>query len=751
MKYRLIFACLLIILFSACNLTKYVPENEYLLEKVSLKSDNKKLDKSELKSYLRQQPNAGMFGVLRLELGIYNVSGKDSTKWLNRILKRIGEEPVIYDPSLTSISTQQLQLALINKGYVHAKVENQVSKENKKARVEYIIQSNEPYRLNDYHVNLKDSLLNYIAKDTASSLIKENILFDVDQFDAERERISKAFRQKGYYNFNKEFIVYTADTAKSNLVNVEIKLHESLETDSVYNRIFTKYDVRNVIFYIIPNVSEQDSSYVERLDTLKFKDYILLTDNEKYLKPEALAQNTQILPNALYNDLAVDRTYSSLNSLNVVRYVNINFREVQDSLLDCYILISLAKEIALSAELEATYTDGYWGGAARLNLIHRNIFKGAESLSLQGRIAYEWQSDIWAKEFGGQVGLKFPKFMMPFVSYDFKKRIRANTEFTGLYNYQERPREFTSINIGTGMKYSWNDARFRHNFELFDLSYIYFKNISDEFRNEFLDPNRPIFNPYNYEDHFIMRIGYVGSYNTFNVSRPLKNYLSMRYSLETAGNLIHALSNIFNAPKGDDGSFRPLNIRYAQYVKAEYDVSYQQVMDENNRFVYHLGFGLAIPYGNADVIPYERRFFSGGANSVRGWSESKLGPGLYYNDTFGNRRDYNQTGDIKLNLNMEYRGKMFWLLEGALFLDAGNVWTIKEYETQPGGKFEFKNFLNEIAISYGAGLRFDFSFLIARLDMGVRLYNPALPRQQQWRVKLNKNDFAFHLAIGYPF
>lgn len=751
MKYRLIFACLLIILFSACNLTKYVPENEYLLEKVSLKSDNKKLDKSELKSYLRQQPNAGMFGVLRLELGIYNASGKDSTKWLNRILKRIGEEPVIYDPSLTSISTQQLQLALINKGYVHAKVENQVSKENKKARVEYIIQSNEPYRLNDYHVNLKDSLLNYIAKDTASSLIKENILFDVDQFDAERERISKAFRQKGYYNFNKEFIVYTADTAKSNLVDVEIKLHESLDTDSVYNRIFTKYDVRNVIFYIIPNVSEQDSSYVERFDTLKFKDYILLTDNEKYLKLEALAQNTQILPNALYNDLAVDRTYSSLNSLNVVRYVNINFREVQDSLLDCYILISLAKEIALSAELEATYTDGYWGGAARLNLIHRNIFKGAESLSLQGRIAYEWQSDIWAKEFGGQVGLKFPKFMMPFVSYDFKKRIRANTEFTGLYNYQERPREFTSINIGTGMKYSWNDARFRHNFELFDLSYIYFKNISDEFRNEFLDPNRPIFNPYNYEDHFIMRIGYVGSYNTFNVSRPLKNYLSMRYSLETAGNLIHALSNIFNAPKGDDGSFRPLNIRYAQYVKAEYDVSYQQVMDENNRFVYHLGFGLAIPYGNADVIPYERRFFSGGANSVRGWSESKLGPGLYYNDTFGNRRDYNQTGDIKLNLNMEYRGKMFWLLEGALFLDAGNVWTIKEYETQPGGKFEFKNFLNEIAISYGAGLRFDFSFLIARLDMGVRLYNPALPRQQQWRVKLNKNDFAFHLAIGYPF
>jgi hypothetical protein len=733
-------------------MTKYVPENEYLLDKVRIKTDDKSIDKPELKSYLRQRPNSGMFGIWRFELGIYNLSGNDSSKWINRMLRRVGEEPVLFDESLTAISTQQIQLALANKGYMHAKVENVVNKENKKASINYFITSNEPYRLKNYRVDLKDSLLTSIANDTTNSLIKGNMLFNVDVFNSERERIAKTFRQNGYYNFSKEFLIYRADTAlNTKQVNVDVNLHETLNVDSIYDKAFTRYNVRNVIFYILPNVPESELNAVERLDTLKYRDYILLSGEKQIIKLEALAQNTQIIPNTVYSDLAVDRTYSSLNGLNIIRYININFREVRDSLLDCYILVSPAKEIALSSELEATYTDGYWGGAGRLNLTHRNIFKGAETLSLQGRVAFEWQSDIWAKEIGGQAGLKFPKFMMPFVGYDIKKRIRANTEYTALYNYQERPREFTSINLGTGMKYSWNDTRFRHSFELFDLSYVYFKDISDEFRKEFLNPERPVFNPYNYENHFIMRIGYFGTYNTFNPNRPLKNYTTMRYSVETAGNLIHALSNIFDAPKSDDGSFRPLNIRYAQYVKAEYDVSYQQIMDANNRFVYHFGVGLAVPYGNADVIPYERRFFSGGANSVRGWSESKLGPGLYRNDAFGNRRDYNQTGDIKLNLNLEYRGKMFWLLEGALFLDAGNVWTIKEYETQPNGAFKLNSFLDQIAVSYGAGLRFDFSFFIARLDMGVKLYDPVLSRQDQWRVKLNRNDFAFHLAIGYPF
>jgi outer membrane protein assembly factor BamA len=231
----------------------------------------------------------------------------------------------------------------------------------------------------------------------------------------------------------------------------------------------------------------------------------------------------------------------------------------------------------------------------------------------------------------------------------------------------------------------------------------------------------------------------------------MKNYLTMRYNVETAGNMMYALNNLLGTVKNVDGSFRFFGIRYSQYIKTEFNITRHQIFDKSNRFVYHLGVGLGIPYGNADVIPYEKRFFSGGANSIRGWSESTLGPGKYQRID-DKRRDYNQVGDIKLDMSMEYRAKMFWVVEGAAFLDAGNIWTIKDYETQKGGTFKFDSFLNQIAIAYGLGLRFDFSFFIARVDFGVKLFDPVRSRREQWRVNPTlSDDLAVHLAIGYPF
>jgi len=261
-----------------------------------------------------------------------------------------------------------------------------------------------------------------------------------------------------------------------------------------------------------------------------------------------------------------------------------------------------------------------------------------------------------------------------------------------------------------------------------------------------------LFNPYNYQDHFIMRTGYIGTYTDFNANRPLKDYSSMRYNIEMAGNLLYALNHILGSPRSlTDSSYRFFGIRYAQYIKAEYNITHYQIFDMNNRFVYHLGMGLGVPYGNADVIPYEKRFFSGGANSVRGWSEGTLGPGSYQRIA-GRWRDYNQVGDIKLDMSMEYRSKLFWKLEGAAFLDGGNIWTIKNYDTQKGGTFEYDTYMKQIAIAYGLGFRFDFSFFIARVDFGVKLFDPSRSRLEQWRVNPTwSDDVALHLAIGYPF
>ena len=370
-------------------------------------------------------------------------------------------------------------------------------------------------------------------------------------------------------------------------------------------------------------------------------------------------------------------------------------------------------------------------------------------LSLQARMAIEKQETLWAQEWGGQAGLLFPNFLVPFVPDDVKRRIRAKTEITTAVNYMSRPQEYTMMNVGSGIKYLWNFMGFRHTLDLIDLSYVYFPNISDDFRIKYLDSG--IYNKYNYQNHLIMRIGYSGSRSYYNPSRPLRNYSMFRYNIETAGNLLYGFNSLFNGTKNKDGAYQIFNIRFAQYAKGEFNLVYHQIFDKNNRFVYRVGAGVGIPYGNADVIPYERRFFSGGANSVRGWSESTLGPGIYQKQPNWKRRDYNQTGDIKLDLNMEYRAKLFWLLEGALFLDAGNIWTIRDYDEQPGGVFRFNSFMNQLAIAYGLGVRADFSFFILRVDMGLKLYNPNLNRHENWRVKPSSDDFAFHFAIGYPF
>jgi outer membrane protein assembly factor BamA len=278
---------------------------------------------------------------------------------------------------------------------------------------------------------------------------------------------------------------------------------------------------------------------------------------------------------------------------------------------------------------------------------------------------------------------------------------------------------------------------------------VQFPYINPVFRDNFLNPLSPKFNPYNYEDHFIMRMGYAGSYTTFNPYRPMQDYTLARYSIETAGNVLNGLSHLLGSPDSI-GNYKVFGVRFSQYVKGEYNITHHQIFDKDNRFVYHMGVGIATPYGNADVIPFEKRFYSGGANSVRGWGESMLGPGEYHRIT-SLPRDFNQVGDIKLDMNMEYRTKMFWLMEGALFLDAGNIWTIKDYSTQDKGVFKFDTFMSQIAIAYGLGIRLDFSFFIARVDVGMKLYNPELTRTQKWRTSPVWDDMALHFAIGYPF
>ena len=745
---------LLVVLFaSACNTTKYVPENEYLLNKVSIASDNKSITKEETKTYIRQLPNAAVFGLFKLQLGLYNLSGSDSTKWWNRFWKRVGDEPVIYNPQLTSVTENQISQLFRNRGYMNAEVNSDISHPKEKiAEVTYNIKSNIPYRIRSYSVNINYPELLQIALDTARSLIKHGNLFDSDVLDDERDRITSRFRNLGYYNFSKDYLQYFADsTLNTNEADLVLEVrNESELTDSIdLVKVFQKYTIRKVHFYSETEKTLENLNSEISLDSLEIENYKFTYENIRNIRPSVLIQSTHIVPEDFYSDRAVERSYSSLNSLSAIKYMDISFRESGTDKLDAFIILTPNKLQSISADVEGTYSAGYWGLGGNINYGHRNIFKGSETLSLRGRAAYEYQGrDQNAYELGGDVGLKFPTFLLPFATRDMKRNIRPTTEINGSYSYRNRPKEYTGIVTGVGFKYNWSERfEVKHNFDVLNVSYVYYPFISPEYR-AYLSTS-PYF-VYNFQNHLIMRTGYSGSYSNFRPLQPLRNYSTLNYGIETAGNLLYGINNLFNSTKDDEGTFKIFGIRYAQYVKTDFNLTRYQIFDKNNRIVYHAGVGVALPYGNNNLIPFEKRYFSGGANSVRGWTAYQLGPGTFRSK--GGYIDYNtQMGDIRIDLNMEYRTKLFWKLDGALFLDAGNVWTIREYDSQPGGVFRFSDFIGQLGVAYGGGIRADFSFFVLRLDLGLKLHNPALSRTESWRTKITKDDYAFNLAIGYPF
>jgi len=737
---------LTVLLLPACSPAKLVPEGAYLLDRVEVKSDAKEVDKGDLNDYIRQSPNSYVLGLFRMQLGIYNFSGNDSTRWWNRFLRRIGQPPVIYDPSLTEASASQLVSFHKNKGYFNAGITTDVITRKNTVRVKYKVSAGIPYQINTYTANLPDDTLKAVAKDSLRSLIQPGSLFDVYALNNERERISNLMRRDGYYNFTRDHLMYTADSTDRK-VDVTIQLRDYLmaNRDTLSKTIFRRYSINRVVYQINPSSMSTDASI--EMDTVILGRYWMIGPKKRPLTIYSLMAGTYIRPGKMYSDMDVENTYSALNSLPPVKYTDISFTESAPDSLMCRITIAEAKSFTLTSQAEITFTEGYWGVAGNLGTVHRNVFSGAESLTLQARLALERQGDVIAQEWGGQVGIRVPRILLPGFQSLERRFVQSSIDFRTMFSYQSRPGEFASTNVGGGVKYNWNSRRFNRSLDLLDVSYVYFPWISTLFRETFLKTG--LYNRFNYDDYLIMRLNYSASYTGFNPNRPMRDYITYRYGLETAGNILYGLDKLTGSPVDSLGNYRIFNIRYSQYIRGEMHATYHQVINKNSRMVYHAGAGVAYPYGNAEVIPFERRFYSGGANSVRGWSESTLGPGSYqrFNSL---RRDYNQLGDIKLDLNVEYRTKMFWVIEGALFVDAGNIWTIRDYPSQPGGYFQLSTFYKQLALAYGVGMRMDFSFLLFRLDLGMKLYDPARINTQAWRTPSFSN-MAVHIAIGYPF
>ena len=495
----------------------------------------------------------------------------------------------------------------------------------------------------------------------------------------------------------------------------------------------------------------------EKLDSLWYDGYRFLFINKQLIASQSLISNTFIFPNTYYNDKVVEATYAALNALPPIKYVNIVFRERPNDLMDCIIVITPDKSQSFTVDVEGTNSGGNFGGAVDFAYQHRNIFKGAQLFKFHTRYSYEALGSLSnlfsynATELATDVSVKYPTFLFPFLGQEFKRGINASTAFTIGYSYQIRP-EFTRTLANIGIKYAWSHKNLFYSFDLINFNYIYLPRIDSTFRAQYLTNSSPL--RYSYEKQLIIRSGFNLSYNSQRGKKISDNVLNWRLGISEAGNLIDAIYNLINAPRSTDNTYRIFNLPFAQYLKGDFDISYNQQITKDNHLVYHFAAGVACPYGNAQIIPFEERYYAGGANGVRGWTSYTLGPGSYYNKATDGQIDFvNKIGDISLLGNLEYRFKMFWVVEGAAFTDAGNVWTIKDYIDQPGGLFKLSEFYKQIAWSYGLGLRLNFNYFIFRFDVGHKLYNPTDSGNSKWiepLTNLGKN-LAMFFSIGYPF
>ena len=723
----------------ACDGTKHVAEGELLLTHNIITSSDPSVSVSSMQQYIKQSPNTKWFSSLKVPLGIYSLSGTDTTKTANRMLRKWGEAPVILDTLLLDQSRRSLENVMRNAGYLDAHVSVQKAINGKKVKVNYSITPNHPYTLRHITYNIADTVIDSLFRvhRFLERGPRDGQRFSVNALYEERNRITNWLGEQGYLYFNKEAITFHVDSMRQDHivdVTMNIGLYRRNASEPLHGH--PRFYIRNVAYNFADSVSP--------------------------LRPRTLDINTLLRPGETYRESNIQKTYSKLARLGAIRSANIRLTEPQvpDTMraemypLDADINMSMRRRHSIQIQPEGTNTAGDFGAALSVTYENRNVFNGSETFSLSARGAFEaikglegYQNDNFT-EYNFEGKLTFPEFVIPGISRNFQRRHNAKTELLLSYNRQNRPEFHRRVFTGA-WRYRWqtSSGMVGYQYDFLDLNYVSMPWISETFKRDYLDSstNRNAILRYNYENLLIMKMGWGFTYNDGT------NFLKL--NVETAGNTLAGAARLFQFNKNDEGQYKFALVAFAQYAKFDADYTRMLKLDYRNSLALHARIGVAVPYGNSSILPFEKRYFSGGANSVRGWSVRELGPGRY-RGTDGRIDFINQTGDFRIDLNAELRTNLFWKFQGALFIDAGNVWTLRQYADQPGGELTFKSLYNEIAVAYGLGLRLNFNYFILRLDMGMKAVNPNYSTKKEHFPIVHPNfsrDYALHFAVGLPF
>ena len=781
---------LLSLMASACSVTRKLSDGEYFLQRVKIDDDHEKprrdrITSYTLEEYVRQSPNKRFLGT-NFYVWAYNLANPQKQNWWNNLKRKVGEEPVLLDVSLTHKSAQNLKTYMDSRGYYSSQVSYEIDtmRRAKRAYVTYRTRQGEPYKISSLSYDFRDrELAPVIESDTASSLIKVGNIFDITALDKERERISSNLNNRGYYNFSVNNIEYRVDTLGGNReVGIRMIVKRNItgydergRAISENNRIYRISEI-NVIPNYDPSVSDNDSRQMMS-DTTYFEGLNIISQGKPNVRPAVLHTSIALTPNTTYNASQVDRTYSEIMSLGYFKNARIAFEElprgvndsvmvnfagegreaysprkfddIKEGYLKCYIMASPTLKHGINVELEGSTTSSFYGLSATVGYQNRNLFRGVEMLNTAVTFGYEYMkapntNRRRANELGITAGLSFPRFILPFeLSTRNINMPRTKVELS--YNYQDRPYYRRDLSRAT-WTYSWRSMNGRYNYQLrpIDINVINVGYINEDFfaslRNEYLRQS--------YLTQAI--VGLSGSYTYNNQNKHIGgNATLLRINFESSGNFLNLLEKAFSH-KTAEGYYNILGMRYSQYVRGDVSLSRKIVLGERSAVAGRIFAGVGLPYGNSSAMPFDRMFYVGGSNSMRGWAPRTLGPG---NVPYEQTAFPVQMGDMRLEANLELRFPIWGMFHGATFLDMGNVWYlgIDKGEVPEEGIFKWDGFYKQLGLNSGLGLRVDIKFVILRLDWGIQLHNPNQLSGQRWIHNFKWKNTALNFGVGYPF
>jgi len=761
-----LFSAAIVILFSAaCNVTKKVPANDALYTGATLKLQNssasKKYNKvllADLKGLLRPKPNSSILGI-KFKLGLYNMAGTKNN-FINKFLRKNGEPPVLLSSVKPDRNSLVLTNTLENKGFFHAKVTGDtiVDVKSRKAHATYVANAGVQYKINNVAFPTDSSAISKAIQNISSqTILKKGDAFSLDVVKGERLRIDVSLKEKGFYYFNPEdLIVFVDSTIGNNLANlyVSFKPEVSMESKQPYtiNEVYV-YSNYNL------NTAARDTA---KTDSVYSKGYYVI-DRRKTFKPRVFEQMLLFKPGDLYNRTDHNQSLNRLINLGAFKFVKNRFERVTDSFkLNSYYYLTPLPKKSLSAEIGGlTKSNNVSGGDLTVRWRNRNAFRGAELLTVNAYIGTEVQysgqfSGYNTFRYGAEATLTFPRFLVPFFSLNTSGAFVPRTNIQLGYDILQRQKLYALNSFRGQFGYQWKEnARKEHTFNPISINYVQPLNITDSFRKAMaLSPilQRSV------QQQFIIGSNYNFNYNELAGREKNAGGLYFNGLLDLSGNIAGLVSGA-NTKKGK--TVELFGTPFSQYIKTEFDTRYYIRSGLNNQWANRLIIGVGIPYGNSTAIPFVKQFFVGGNNSLRGFRSRSVGPGSSAAGTVKTASGFypDITGDLKLEFNTEYRAKLVSILYGAVFAEAGNVWLYNSDTSYGAGAKFTKNFLKELAMDVGVGLRVDITILMIRLDVAIPVRKPWLPEGQ--RMVLNQIDFGssawrkqnivYNLGIGLPF